>query len=154
MKSLSVRLLATPWIAAYQAPPSMGFSRQEYWSGVPLPSPILICIIYIIGKKQQGKRTCHWALVWIFFFLPCFLCTDCCVDIFPSSCESINLTLFSILARISKNLDYEEHPSSRMTFPITLTFDDTIILLWLGRMGNILIFEKVLYCQMHLSKWL
>ena len=34
-----VRLLATPWIAAYQAPPSMGFSRQKYWSGVPLPSP-------------------------------------------------------------------------------------------------------------------
>ena len=41
VKSLSrVRLLATPWIAAYQAPPSMGFSKQEYWSGVPLPSPI------------------------------------------------------------------------------------------------------------------
>ena len=35
----SVRLFATPWTAAYQAPPSMGFSRQEYWSGVPLPSP-------------------------------------------------------------------------------------------------------------------
>ena len=34
-----VRLLATPWTAAYQASPSMGFSRQEYWSGVPLPSP-------------------------------------------------------------------------------------------------------------------
>ena len=34
-----VRFLATPWTAAYQAPPSMGFSRQEYWSGVPLPSP-------------------------------------------------------------------------------------------------------------------
>ena len=31
--------LATPWTAAYQAPPSMGFSRQEYWSGLPLPSP-------------------------------------------------------------------------------------------------------------------
>ena len=40
VKSLSrVRLLATPWATAYQAPPSMGFSRQEYWSGVPLPSP-------------------------------------------------------------------------------------------------------------------
>ena len=40
-KSLNrIRLLATPWTAAYQAPPSMGFSRQEYWSGVPLPSPI------------------------------------------------------------------------------------------------------------------
>ena len=40
VKSLSlVRLFATPWTVAYQAPPSMGFSRQEYWSGVPLLSP-------------------------------------------------------------------------------------------------------------------
>ena len=40
VKSLSrVQLLATPWTAAFQAPPSMGFSRQEYWSGVPFPSP-------------------------------------------------------------------------------------------------------------------
>ena len=40
VKSLSrVRLLATPWTAAHQAPPPMGFSRREYWSGVPLPSP-------------------------------------------------------------------------------------------------------------------
>ena len=39
VKSLSrVRLCATPWTAAYQAPLSMGFSRQEHWSGVPLPS--------------------------------------------------------------------------------------------------------------------
>ena len=35
-----VRLCATPWTVAHQAPPSMGFSRQEYWSGLPLPSPI------------------------------------------------------------------------------------------------------------------
>ena len=34
-----VQLLATPWTADYQAPPSMGFSRQEYWSGLPLPFP-------------------------------------------------------------------------------------------------------------------
>ena len=40
-KSLSrVWLLATLWTAAYQAPPSMGFSRQEYWSGMPSPSPV------------------------------------------------------------------------------------------------------------------
>ena len=40
VKSLSrVRLLATPWTTAYRVPPSIGFSRQEYWSGVPLPSP-------------------------------------------------------------------------------------------------------------------
>ena len=42
VKSLSrVQLSATPWTAAHQAPPPMGFSRQEYWSGVPLPSPTL-----------------------------------------------------------------------------------------------------------------
>ena len=41
LKSLSyVRLFVTPWTAAYQVPPSMGFSRKEYWSGVPLPSPM------------------------------------------------------------------------------------------------------------------
>ena len=41
MKSLShVRPPVTSWTAAYQAPPSMGFSRQEYWSGLPLPSPL------------------------------------------------------------------------------------------------------------------
>ena len=40
VKSLSrVRPCATPWTVAYQAPPSMGFSRQEYWSGFPFPSP-------------------------------------------------------------------------------------------------------------------
>ena len=51
VKSLSrVRLLATPWIAAYQAPPSMGFSRQEYWSGVQLPSPI-----GILGEEKEKR---------------------------------------------------------------------------------------------------
>ena len=40
VKSLSrVRLFAIPWTVAYQAPLSMGFSRQEYWSGLPFPSP-------------------------------------------------------------------------------------------------------------------
>ena len=40
VKSLShVRLFATPWTVAYQAPPSMGFSRQGYWSGLPFSSP-------------------------------------------------------------------------------------------------------------------
>ena len=51
VKSLSrVRILATPWTVAHQAPPSMGFSRQKYWSGVPLPSPnwtLVSCISYI-----------------------------------------------------------------------------------------------------------
>ena len=43
VKSLSrVRLFSTPWSAAYQAPPSMGFSRQEYWTGSPVSSPEII----------------------------------------------------------------------------------------------------------------
>ena len=45
VKSLSrVRLLATPWTTAYQAPPSMGVSRQEYWSQLPLPSPSKVLV--------------------------------------------------------------------------------------------------------------
>ena len=48
VKSLSrVRLLATPWTAAHKAPPFMGFSRQEYWSGVPLPSPNIYVYVYL-----------------------------------------------------------------------------------------------------------
>ena len=55
VKSLScVRLLATSWTAAYQAPPSMGFSRQEYWSGVPLPSP----------KYHLEYLYCSWWVPW------------------------------------------------------------------------------------------
>ena len=64
MKSLSrVRLLAIPWTAAYWAPLSMGFSRQEYWSGVPLPSPIgvhvslsiLVSLMYMPSSGIAGS---------------------------------------------------------------------------------------------------
>ena len=56
VKSLSrVWLLATPWTVAYKAPPSMGFSRQEYWSGVPSPSPASVW------------DECNCAVVWTFF---------------------------------------------------------------------------------------
>ena len=49
VKSLSrVRLLATPWTATYHAPPPMGFSRQEYWSGVPLSTRHLLYLDYLL----------------------------------------------------------------------------------------------------------
>ena len=57
-----VRLLATSWTAAYQAPPSMGFSRQEYWSGLPLPSPINIprsCLIFYEGCNTSKDIYCN-----------------------------------------------------------------------------------------------
>ena len=75
VKSLSrVWLLAIPWTAAYQAPPSMGFSRQEYWSGVPLPSPgrlptpVLfwpeefhgLCILHGVTKSQTRQSNFHF----------------------------------------------------------------------------------------------
>ena len=60
-----VRLLATPQTAAYQAPLSMAFSRQEYWSGVPLPSPLshtalgksqsILCNTYIHKLSLNGS---------------------------------------------------------------------------------------------------
>ena len=55
-KSLSrVQLFATPWTAAHQAPSSMGFSRQEYWNGVPLPSPDKQLISKIYNQLMQLK---------------------------------------------------------------------------------------------------
>ena len=70
VKSLGrIQLLATPWTAAYQAPPSMGFSRQEYWSGVSLPSParaffLFSCLFHFIkfqmykNYKYKPKNSC------------------------------------------------------------------------------------------------
>ena len=43
-----VRLCATPWTAAHQAPPSLGFSRQEHWSGLPFPSPMHLSLELLI----------------------------------------------------------------------------------------------------------
>ena len=58
VKSLSpVWPSATPWTAAFKAPPSMGFSRQEYWSGLPLPSPTTLSIF-------SGKLTRNWHNLW------------------------------------------------------------------------------------------
>ena len=59
VKSLSsVGLFETPWTAAYQAPPSMGFSRQEYWSGLPLPSPIVTkkCLKFCSRNRRMSHK--------------------------------------------------------------------------------------------------
>ena len=60
-KSLqSCPTLRNSWTAAHQAPPSMGFSRQEYWSGVPLPSPNLPLRNYILlGFVMVSKKNIH-----------------------------------------------------------------------------------------------
>ena len=74
-----VQLLATLWTAVYQAPPSMGFSRQEYWSGVPLPSPSVVyssflliiyflCIVVCICQSQFSSLSPPHPLVTISLF--------------------------------------------------------------------------------------
>ena len=64
VKSLSCAwLLATPWTAAHQAPLSMGFSRQEYWSRVPLPS-LECCLrdVLFLVSRTVSLQTCHYIL--------------------------------------------------------------------------------------------
>ena len=66
MKSLShVRPSATPWTAAFQAPPPMGFSREEYWSGVPLP----------LGHSQRATSPEHACVAERGHHLPCHVQT-------------------------------------------------------------------------------
>ena len=87
VKSLShVQLFATLWTAAYRAPPSMGFSRQEYWSGVPLPSPGMspyhpgnsLCLSSTLETLSLDSQ---YILSFIFSFIS--------VDHHPSPCRSI-----------------------------------------------------------------
>ena len=65
MKSLShVQLLMTPWTVAYQAPPSIGFSRQEYWSGLPFPSPInILGKLFLSGGSMEKMFLCPFQLL-------------------------------------------------------------------------------------------
>ena len=56
--SVNVQLFTTPWTAAYQAPLSMGFSRQEYWSGVPLPSPIVNMLLLLLLSRFSRVQLC------------------------------------------------------------------------------------------------
>ena len=71
VKSLShVRLCATPWTTTYQAPRSMGFSRHEYWSGVPLPSPIITLNTCRINSPLKRQ----WLVGWINKQYPMIYC--------------------------------------------------------------------------------
>ena len=63
-----VQLFATPWAAAHQAPPSMGFSRQEYWSGLPLPSlPDMVNMVQLFESVQPLLQKGHMKNLLICF---------------------------------------------------------------------------------------
>ena len=92
VKSLSrVGLLATPWTAAYQASPSMGFSRQEYWSGVPLPSPN--------GDHKNGD---HKNNTWVFnLFVRCGHVIRCLITQYMVLIYRYGLIQFPIFTSLS-----------------------------------------------------
>ena len=88
-KSLScVRLLATPWTTAYQASPSMGFSRQECWSEVPLPSPNSITLEVMISTYEFGEAQ---------IFSPCaYACSLSCFQLFETTWTAIHQAFLSM----------------------------------------------------------
>ena len=92
VKSLSrVQLLATPWTAAYQAPPSLGFSRQEYWSGLPLPSPVVgnLGMIIIIKVNSKLHTIMYFFLSHLSFVNFCFSTVSQSVSSVTHSCLTL-----------------------------------------------------------------
>ena len=70
VRSLSrVQLFTTPWTVAYQTPPSMGFSRQGYWSGVPLPSPMWIYTGPQINRLYDARNFFSKCLIYLTYLV-------------------------------------------------------------------------------------
>ena len=123
VQSLSrVRLLVTPWTAAYQAPPSMGFSRQEYWSGVPLPSPISVATFSICAHPGL---ICNLDSFSFILFMSCGFCflhitilTDFQVSIASSQLKSYCSFLCSLpLSASPPSFSPSLHPTPPLFFP-------------------------------------
>ena len=101
MKLLShVRLFATPWSVAHQAPLSMGFSRQEYWSGLPFPSP---------GDLPDPgiDRVCHYFLV-----LCVCVCVCVCVQLLESCPTLWTIACQALLSMGFSRQEYWSVPGS------------------------------------------
>ena len=91
-----VQLLATPWTAAYPAPPPMEFSRQEYWNGVSLPSP---------DSRYIYISFLHLSISWIELFYKFYVYTCCVVFIFAPK-TSTKLVLLVRTYNISQSKKY------------------------------------------------
>ena len=101
------RLLATPWTAAHQAPPSTGFARQKYWSGLPLPSPRLLTLFSLLDSPFSFSESsasgvqlmlrAHSSMGWLPLKCSaaiCGYCTDSCTSIpFSARGQSSSATI-------------------------------------------------------------
>ena len=90
MKSLSrAQLLATPWTAAHQAPPSMGFARQEYWSGVPSPSPLTHLQRRFWDSPMLHYQQLSPFVCWVYSMVWICVCVCVCVCSVVQSCLTL-----------------------------------------------------------------
>ena len=102
-----VRFFPTPWTAAYLAPPLMGFSRQEDWSGVPLPSPVLVTIAAIYSE-------------YTIFFTKSVILLDCPVLFLASRNQYLISFFFPCLFEVEIS-PRPKNPLRNSTFSLTLT---------------------------------
>ena len=131
VKSLSrVRLFTTPWSAAYQSPPSMGFSRQEYWSGVPLPSPRSHWHIVITQRLQftlgftlgvvcfVGLNKCivHMSIILISEYFHCPKNPLCSAYLFPELPNPVFYLHSFIFSRMLYSWSQTVYSSFRLVF--------------------------------------
>ena len=125
VKSLScIRLLAIPWTAAYQAPPSMGFSRQKYWNGVPLPTTFKWLHLTLSNWLSGFNTADHFSILeiilpWIHVFFCPLLCLP---SIFPRirvfSNESVLLIRWSKYWSFSFSIHHANEYSGLTSFRI------------------------------------
>ena len=129
MKSLSrVRPSATPWTAAFQAPASMGFSRQEYWSWVPIAFQIILVIV---------PQHCSSA----FFKLPVKLTN--LMDLILASIPKRHWVLFMIFSQWLHNLKEPSFPVYLQKYAFLTKSLITLVLNFLGSSGlRLITFEK------------
>ena len=96
MKSLSrVQLLATPWTAAYQAPPPMGFSKQEYWSGLPVPSLKAHALVPHLLDPANWALPLLVSLILVWSVLLLLSNTPSALSIFPKDVLKLSICLQS-----------------------------------------------------------
>ena len=125
-----VRLLATPWTAAYQAPLSMGFSRQEYWTGLPLPSPENLHSFKQFHKSLPKRVVSgiHWKvseinLWWFSLFCRLFSFLFVLQEICPSSLTPIPPHLLHLFSTYRKSCrDIQQFENTKIAKEDLVTF--------------------------------
>ena len=122
VKSLSrVRLLATPWTAAHQAPPSMGFSRQEYWSGVPPPSPHMTKLVhYFLCLAPYFLMRAEAQFIWLEYSFQFSSVAQSCSTLWDSmNCSMSGLPVHHQLPELAQTHVHRVGDAIQPTHPLS-----------------------------------